>query len=602
MTIRTTGTQAIKALAMLSVLGGCGADDGGMSDTSDWQFPGWAGKSDDVGAGLTSTRDPVVLAFDGYNHVADAPVGRNCVLPEPGELAFASFRAGGDSFETEFTYIDTREQLERTMGLDAAAGIKLGPLGGGGSLGISKEYKSSDKSLAILLRTRQLYTVVNQDRHNITDDAMDVLRSDAEQFVRECGTGYVAGVAYGAELNLLIQIDASTLDEFKSVKTKLEAEGIKAGPATINASLGTAFSRALANENVEVSVNVEARGFVPTVDIGAIGSLDEGGFMVAAAAQSDLQDSVANDKCNDAGDDGPGTCASGPAKGYIANGARAAVPMGVLHQPFQRAANFPGDLAVVEALLEVDRAASEAVATLNDYAELYRAMVGIHNDEVGGMLSSDAPYEYNFYDTSNLPLQGSTFQAVQEHAATWASAYEPDNGTEVEKLADAVADCWSRAQFGDFSDCQVRPRDTVAGAEIMETMAEYGDARLRQVYYTFDVTALNHGPADDACPSGWRPPNAAEASRVWFAVERNPDMPPCTDVDDILQGDCGVWYDDDGIECQEEEGAWIEKGSDGAFRTGCHEDAILSDDPELIALCVPTSGVYGANIPDLPTE
>jgi hypothetical protein len=591
---------------MLITLGafglGCAADDGGSADPSEWEFPAWASKSDDIGSGLTSTRDPVVLAFDGYNHVADIPIGRNCVLPEPGQLEFASFRAGGDQLTTEFTYIDTRESLEEALGIDAAAAIKIGPLGGGGSLGIAKRFKSSNKSLAILLRTRQVYTVVNQDRHNLTGDALSMLQSDASQFVRECGTGYIAGVAYGAELTLLIQIEASTLDESKEVKTKLEAEGIKAGPAQIDGSLGTAFSRALSNENVKVSVHVEARGFVPQVDIGALGALDENAFTVAGEAQKELQASVARDKCHDQGDAGPGTCDGAAAKGYLANGARVAVPMGVLHQPFQRAANFPGGQAVVDSLLEVDRDANEAIATLVEYAELYRAMVGIHNDEVGAMLASDAPYEFMFYDNSDQPLQGVSFPQVQDYAATWAPAYEPDNGTQVRALADAVRDCWSRAQFGDFSDCQARPRETEAASEVMETMATYAEQRVRQVYYNFDATALNHGPAETACPPGSRQPSAAEATRLWFAVERNPAMPACTDIDAILEGDNGIWYDDGGASCAEEEGAWIEKGNDGTFRTGCHEDGFFSDDPELVALCVPTSGVYGANIPELPTE
>ncbi len=587
----------IAALSALA-LGGCAADDGGDSDPDNWDFPAWASKSDDIGSGLTTTRDPVLLAFDGYNHVADTRVGRNCVLPEPGQLEFASFRAGSDQFETEFTYIESREQLEEALGIDAAAAIKIGPLGGGGSLGIANNYKSSDKSLSILLRTRQTYTVVNQDRHNLTDGALSMLRSDAAQFVRECGTGYIAGVAYGAELTLLIQIEASTLEESKEVKTKLEAEGIKAGPASIDGSLGTAFSRALANESVEVSVNVEARGFVPTVDINALGKLDEQAFMVAAQAQQELQASVANDKCHDQGDAGPGTCNGAGAKGYLANGVRVAVPMGVLHQPFQRAANFPGDAAVIDGLLAVDRAANEAIATINDYAELYRAMVGIHNDEVGGMLASDAPYEYNFYNTSS-DLVDASFSELQAHAQMWASAYEPENGSEVRALADAISDCWTRVQFGDFSDCQTSPYDTDDGKAILATIDEYAQNRVRQVYYVYDESALNVDPAETSCPSGWRQPDRAEASRLWFAIERDPGMPMCTDVGSLLEGDRGAWYD--ALECPEEQGGWIEKGADGTFNFGCHEDGFFSDDPELIAICVPSSGVYGANIPELPS-
>lgn len=588
------------ALGLLALVG-CADATLEASDPDSWDFPEWAGKADGLGSGLTSTRDPAVVVFDGYNHVADLPLGRNCVLPEPGELEFAPFRAGGDQFTSEFVYIQTREELEEALDIDAQASIKVGPLGGGGSLGISSKFKSSDKSLAILLRTRQVYTVVNQDRHNMTDEAIEMLRTDARQFGRECGTGYVAGVAYGAELTLLIQIEASTIEESKSIKSMLEAQGIKAGPASISPSLGTAFSSATSSENVTVSVDVEARGFVPSVDINSLAALDESAFAVAATAKDDLLASVANDKCHDQGDAGPGTCDDAPAKGYLANGARRSIPMGILHHPFQRTANFPGDQEVVDSLLEVSRAADEALATFRDYASLYSAMVGIHNDEVAAMLSSDAPYEYSAYDPSE-DFIAMSFNDLQGYATDWARAYEPEAGTEVRKLADAVSDCWSRAQFGDFSDCQQRPAETEAGREILATMADYQSNRVRQVHYSFHRHTLRHGPAGSACPVGWRQPDAAEASRLWFAVERDPNMPLCTDVDGVLEGDCGAWYDDDGIQCNENEGAWIERIDDESFRVGCHENSLFVDDPELLALCVPTSGVYGANVPELPIE
>ncbi len=588
---------ALVSLALWVGIGGC---DGETTDSGaeDWEFPAWVSKSDELGSGLTTTRDPALLVFDGYNHVSDTRVSRNCVLPQAGELDFASFRAGSDQFETKFSYIESREELEQALGIDAAASVKIGPLGGGGSLGIASEYKNSDKSLAILLRTRQMYTVVNQDRHHLTEEALGVLRTEPTRFVRECGTGYIAGVAYGAELSLLVQIEARTLEESKEVKAKLEAEGIRAGPVSIDASLGTAFTRALGDENVEVSVSVEARGFVPSADINSLGALDERAFAAAAEAQRELQASVSNDKCNDQGDAGDGNCGSRTASGYLGNGIRAAVPMGVLHQPFQRAANFPGDSEVVEGLLDVDRAAITAVRTILEYADIYRAMVGIHNDEVGGMLASDTPYEFNFYDTSD-ELERASYEDLLTHAQFWTAAYEPQEGSEVRALAGAISDCWTRLQFSDFSECQTSLRNTDAGQEILETLDEYAENRIRPVYFVAGPEALPHRAADAACPAGWRQPSAAEASRLWFAVERDPDMPECTTVGSILEGDRAVWYDS--VDCTQDESGWIERAPTGAFRSGCHEDRLFSNDPELISLCVPASGVYGTSIPKLPS-
>jgi hypothetical protein len=590
------------ALALALPLGLTACDPGSEEDDSDpdsWAYPDWSTKSDDLGSGLTATRDAVVQIFDGYNRVTDTPGGRNCVLPSPGPLELAAFRAGGDVLTTELQYISTREELEEALGIDAQATIKVGPLGGGGSFGFAKTYKSSENTLAILLRTRQMYTVVNQQRHNLTDEALGMLESDASQFVRECGTGYIAGVAYGAELSLLIQIETSSLAETMEIKSKLETQGIKAGPATIDASLGQKFTSALENESAKVSVKVEARGFVPKVDINALGALDANAFMVAGTAQKELQDSVALDKCHDQGDSGPGTCGGAPARGYLANGARVGVPMGVLALPFTRTANLPGDQAIVDGLLEVNRAADNAIAVLEDYADIYRTMVGIHNDEVGAMLDSDAPYDFAIFDPSDELRAEITFTGLQSIASEWADAYEPEGGSEVRKLADLVQVCWSRAQFGDFSDCQTDPAETSEGQEILATIQEYAGTRIRPVYYTFAPDAVEWDIAADECATGFRPPTASEAARLWSAVERNPGIPESADGPGVLQSNRGAWFDDKGVDCREEEGAFIERLSSGQFATGCHENGFFSDDPELVALCVPTSGVYGSSVPEL---
>lgn len=589
------------ALALPSLLAACdpGFEEDGGADPDEWQYPAWATKADDLGSGLTSTRDPVVQIFDGYNRVTDTPGGRNCVLPSPGPLELAAFRAGGDVLTTELQYISTREELEEALGIDAQATIKVGPLGGGASFGLAKSYKSSENTLAILLRTRQMYTVINQQRHNLTEEALDVLESDAAQFVRECGTGYIAGVAYGAELSLLIQIETRSLAESIEIKSKLETQGIKAGPATIDASLGQKFTSALQDESAKVSVKVEARGFVPSVDINALGALDANAFMVAAEAQKELQASVALDKCHDQGDSGPGTCAGAAAKGYLANGARVGVPMGVLALPFTRTANLPGDRAIVDGLLEINRQADNAIAVLEDYADIYRTMVGIHDDEVGAMLDSDAPYDFAIFDQSDELRPEITFSSLQAIAAEWADAYEPEGGSEVAKLADLVQVCWSRAQFGDFADCQTDPAETADGQALLSKIEEYAATRIRPVYYAFGDSAVKWDFAADECAQGFRLPTEAEAARLWSAVERNPAIPAASDGPGVLQTAHGAWFDDKGVRCGEHEGAYIERLPSGDYATGCHENGFFTNDPELVALCVPTSGVYGSSVPEL---
>lgn len=569
------------------------------SEEGTGEFPDWGSKSDELGSGLTSTRDAGVQVFNGYNRVVDAPVGRACVAPTTGTVEKAKYRAGGDIITTELKFVTTRSELEQSLDIDAQTKLKVGPLGGGAALSTSRSFRTSDRTLSILLRSRHVYTVINQERHELTKDALGTLRSDPAKFARECGSDYVAGVAYGAELVMLVQIETASLDEKMAVQTSLEAAGIKAGPATLDPKLGMKFEKALSEQSVHVTAIVESRGFVPSVDLSQLSNLDAAAFMIASQAQQQLRTSVELDKCHDQGDSAPGLCGGGKARGYLANGARAAVPMGVLRQQFQNAANFPSEQAIVDGLLASARSADEAISVLEDYAELYDAMVAVHADEVGAMTASDRAFDFAVYDTGTGLREEFDFPKLLARAQTFAKAYEPVSGSEVKKLANLVAPCWSRAQFGDFADCKSRPESLAGGKEILAKFADYATGRIRPVFYRFEEDSLEED--DVMCGAGWRAPTKSETSRLWNALERNPDVPVTTNTEGELTSDRGAWYDDAGKDCSGEEGAWIERLTNGKFAFGCYEgDQLLSDDMELVVFCVPKSGIYGANVTKLP--
>jgi hypothetical protein len=594
------GVRHAYTLGLLLALSACSTESG--DDPDGWTFPQWGSKEDQIGTALTVTRDPSAQVFDGYNHVVDAAIRRNCVLPQDGGLDVAEFRAGGDLIATELRYLTSRKQLEQALDIDTQAKLALGPLGGNGQLALHRSFKSSDRTVSILLRSRHVYTVINQQSHAITSEALAVLESDPARFARECGTDYIAGVAHGAELVMLVQIETSTLDKKKEVQSKLEASGIKAGPATLDASLGAKFASALADEQVNVSVSVQSRGFVPSVDLAALSKLDGDAFAVAATAQKELRASVELDKCHDQGDDGPGTCGSAKARGYLANGARVAVPMGILRQQFQRTANFPSSTMLVDALLQSSRAADEAASVLEDYAELFDAMLAIHSDEVGAMIESERPFDFGIHDTTPAMREDFTYDEWVAHATTWADALDPDGGELVETLASALQPCWSRAEFMDFTDCALRPELTPGGQEVLTALADYGEARVRPVFYAAAASAVKHGDALGSCPKGWRLPSKSEANRLWFAIERNPDIAAPLNADGILATDRAAWYDDAGQDCASDQGAWLERSSTGEFQTGCYTPGgIFSSDLRLPAACVPKTGIWGTNVPEIPT-
>lgn len=578
------------------------SEDAGREATEPGDFPGWGSKRDEIGASLTTTRDPTAQIFDGYNGVVDAAIRRTCVVPEDGSVAFADFRVGGDLITTELQYITSRKQLEQTLDIDAQAKLKLGALGGGGQLGIHRSFKSSDRAVTILLRSRHVYTVINQQDHVLTDASLQTLRSDPARFHRECGTDYIAGVAHGAELVLLIQIESSSLEKKQELQTRLEASGIKAGPASIDATLGGKFASALGDESAHVTVSVDTRGFVPQVDLAALTRLDGDAFAVAAEANKQLRASVALDECHDQGDAGPGTCGGAKARGYLGNGARAAVPMGILRQQFQRTGNFPSEPAIVDAMVASARAADQANATLEQYAALYDAMVAIWADEVGALVESERPFDFGLYDTTATMRDDFLFDEFVTHASDWADVFDPSGGDAMRQLARAIEPCWTRAEFADFSDCLAQPAGTSDGAAVLATIAQYGAARVRPVFYASASAAKRHLDAAAACPKGWRLPNAYEANRLWFAIERNPDLPLPTATDGVLQGHRAAWYDDLGRDCASNEGSYLEQLADGSFHTGCYAEpgGFFSSAMTLPVVCLPKTGVYGTSVPKLP--
>ena len=69
-------------------------------------------------------------------------------------LEFADFRAGGDLISTELSYLTSRKQLEQALDIDTQAKLALGPLRGSGQLELHRNFKSSERTVSILLRSR----------------------------------------------------------------------------------------------------------------------------------------------------------------------------------------------------------------------------------------------------------------------------------------------------------------------------------------------------------------------------------------------------------------------------------------------------------------
>jgi hypothetical protein len=575
---------------------GCDAEGEVWSDPEGWEFPEWETKEDTLADGLTRTSDTSALVFRGFNAVTDATVGETCVVPSAGPTELASFRAGADVSRQTMSYVESLEELQRELDLDVRAQVKVGPLGVEGRAGITESFKSTETSLALLLRSTHVYTVINQDQVELTDDALALARTDPEAFVRKCGTHFIAGVEYGAELRVLITIETNSVEQKEEIRAELGTSGIKAGPATIDADVAMTLSETLESRGVRVTAKAEAFGFDTGVSLVGIEAnpLDPSALAVVEEATDELRASVERDRCNDRGTSAPGgQCDGHAALGYLANGGRTALPTGVDLRGYRLTANFPDDQATIDAFLEQHNRAQLALGYIGAHARRFQEIVRIFNDEVGGMLDAATPYDYAIYDLGDV-LAFVPERELRAYAETMALGLDPRTGSAVEIIGDSLGPCWDRADFGDFSACQDAP--ALAGVDAL--IESYSQRRIRPVFYTIGERTAEWQDAASVCGPGTRLPNKYEATRLANALWRNPDIPEPRFEGDEIGTDVALWVADERGDCGTAEGTYACIGTK-ATAVHCYENPLLGSDMELPVLCIPNAGPYGAEVPPL---
>ncbi|MEM6991262.1 MAG: hypothetical protein AAF721_12210 [Myxococcota bacterium] len=594
-TRRHTFTAVLGQAALFGVTALLGCDgESSLSDPDNWEFPTWQTKEDALGEGLTRTDDINARVFQGFNAVTDGSVGEECVLPKSGPISFAQFRAGSSTSEETLKYIESLDELQTSLQLDAKAQVKAGPLGVKASTSITKEFASSETSLSILLRSTAAYSVINQDNLELTDTARELATSDPAAFVRKCGTHFVSGVEYGAELRLLITIETNSVEEKERIRTELEAEGIQAGAATIDAGISTELSEVLKEEGVTVTARAETYGFQTSVSMTAVekSPLDPSAMATARKAVEEMKQSVARDMCNDQGEAAPGgVCDGNPALGYLANGSRSARPTGVELRAYRAAANFPDDIASIDAFLEQRRLAENAVAYIEDHARAYNKLLRTYNEEIGGLLRSPTKYDYAVYNPDEV-FEWVPQEELRKYAETMANGFDPDEGTGVSIIEDSLRECWDRAESGDFSGCQAEPKRLDGLQALFDS---YQTMRIRPIYYSVLPEALEWQDAQPECAPGTRLPDKFEATRLFTAITGNPNVPQPEHADTV-DAPWAIWVGDKFGDC--DEGLLLELSNNGG-ETFCYKNPALDWDMELPAFCIPNAGPYGSEVPSL---
>lgn len=555
---------------------------GTETDPESWVYP-QEGKEDALADGPNPTTDRGVEIFRGYNVVTDSALGIECVEPQS-----RRYRAGATTWSETMTVVESQDELNTALGIDAKAQVKAGPLGVDTGVSFANEYSASGTTLTLLLRARATYAVVNRDPVSLTADALGLAQDSPAAFARHCGTHFIEGIEYGAELRVLISVETESFRDREEIKSQLAVSGIQAGPATVGAEVKASVSEILEQRASRISARADALGFSTSHSLAAI----EGNPFDSAAGlveniKKDLDASIEADQCAD----GSG-CSAETIGGYEANSNRSAAAVGVAKRTYRSATNFPRDEETLEAFRKHDNDIALALGTVEKHARAYALVSGVYQQEVGAILQADAPYDFAIYRVGEFGTSAATQQALLERANEVRDVFDPETGQAVGLIVDSISKCWDRAVQGDFSGCSATDLTAVDGL-----LDDYADRRLRPVYYLLGSEDTQEWQ-DAQCPENTRLPDRYEASRLYAAGRRNQSIPAPRYTEEYFENEnFGVWVREPGY-CPQDQGVWVQFLSN-TLEVGCYENRFSTVDIELPVLCVPNSGPFGPQVMDL---
>ncbi len=234
-----TRTRTLLVCGWLFCLAGCqpapGDDDGGGNSS--------ASGGGDTGGSVTLSASRQLTATEvlpvpetgiqlgwGYNLLDATPVPKQCVVftpaEEPAQTRTMSMKEVTDTYE-----------LQKRMNVSAEASVKAMGVEGKGKASFAKNVNLSGSSIHFLLDASVdngvRYAAPAAELRNsagrgpsirLTDDAVR-LAAKPDDFLRQCGTGFVSAVYSGASINAVVSITTTSSSEKQDIRAEVEAKG-----------------------------------------------------------------------------------------------------------------------------------------------------------------------------------------------------------------------------------------------------------------------------------------------------------------------------------------------------------------------------------------
>ena len=232
-----TRTHSLLASVGLVCLAGCQPTPGEDDGSGNGDAAGSDGGSVTLSASRQLTAIEVLPVPDtgiqlgwGYNVLDATPVPKQCVVftpaEEPAQTRTMSMKEVTDTYE-----------LQQRMNISAEASVKAMGVEGKGKASFAKNVNLSGSSIHFLLDASvdngvRYAAPAPQSRNmagrgpsiRLTDDAVR-LAGKPDDFLRQCGTGFVSAVYSGASINAVISITATSSSEKQDIRAEVEAKG-----------------------------------------------------------------------------------------------------------------------------------------------------------------------------------------------------------------------------------------------------------------------------------------------------------------------------------------------------------------------------------------
>lgn len=587
-----------RAVCALAITGCAAADDemGGLPDAV--EVPGGKGDFPTSNATVVPTANGNVALRSGFHTLYDKTHSR-CVSPMEGSLG-SPITVGESSRSFDIAYVRSREELAKELGIDLGLKVRYPSLAGDLGFELLDEFSATTRKVSFLLEVREDYVVRNKHPMELNGTGLKKLAAGAKQFTRVCGTHYVSGIRYGAQLFLLITYDAGDESTAKQIRSTMS---VTRAAVDATPDLGVRMANAARLGNVGVTVRVASRGFSlgdGEANGNVIAQLLGGGGInswtldVIEDIRQDMEDSVARDLCRDLGE---GDCGDMKAPGYFDNAQRFARPTGVEIGFYDALPNADVEgrnsedvfETVIDHLTDVER-------YVRDFAELEERMTVAYQNDLQPFLLAPSGEKAAFNLAPPAEALRDPF-ALADVADEWTHAFRPHSGSQVGDLVkdatETIEDCWTKASVSIDVQCSemgTRGEDTEAWKTIDAELARYHEeARIQPLRYVVGPSVPTLAEAEGVCAAltiGGDPVRLPDGDEVWR-------LAPLLGYGDLESAPAEIphaaWYRDE-LACAEEAGMpyLVNDPADEDAKLGCQEDAPMA--PTIATVCVPTTG------------